>query len=189
MGWWTRFGRSHRPSNPSRDGGMLPPMQRRASPDTEPRRGRSPFWSGFLTGPLASVVPARWRGGVLVAIKAFHTGIFLSIFAALLLALWDGLRARPGPRTAIAGAVVLAETAVYVSNNQVCPLTPLAEELGAARGSVVDIFLPPPVARHIPLVSGSAALLALLLNLRALRRSSSLPSRRHCCTAPWASAR
>ena len=59
---------------------------------------------------------------------------------------------------------------LYVSNNQVCPLTPLAEEFGAERGSVVDMFLPAGVARRIPLVAGSAAMLALVLNLRSLAR-------------------
>jgi len=107
-----------------------------------------------------------------VAIKAFHTAIFASVFVALLLALWDGVRGRPARRTAIAGGMVLAETAVYLSNNQVCPLTPLAEDLGADRGSVVDLFLPAPVARQIPLVSGTAAILAIVLNLRALRRGA-----------------
>ena len=54
-------------------------------------------------------------------------------------------------------------------DNHVCPLTPLAEDLGAARGSVVDIFLLAWVASLISIVAGSAALLALILNLRALR--------------------
>lgn len=63
---------------------------------------------------------------------------------------------------------MLAESALYLSNNQVCPLTPLAEEFGAERGSVVDMFLPAAAARQIPLVAGSAAVIALVLNLRAL---------------------
>lgn len=67
---------------------------------------------------------------------------------------------------------MLAESVVFVSNNQVCPLTPLAEELGAERGSVVDIFLLDWAARRIPVVAGSAAVLALVLNLRALRDHS-----------------
>src|SRR5690606_38939993 len=103
--------------------------------------------------------------------KAVHTAIFFSISAAVALTVWDGLRGRPSRRTAIAGGVVLGETLVYISNNQVCPLTPVAEEFGAERGSVVDLFLPAAVARHIPLVAGSAAVLALALNLRALLRS------------------
>ena len=147
-------------------------MDSRASRGDDRERHRSPTWSGRLTRPIAAVIPPDAHDPILVAIKAFHTVIFASIFAALLLALWDGLRGRPRRRTAIAGGVVLAEAAVYVSNNQVCPLTPLAEELGADRGSVVDMFLPAPVARQIPLVSGSAAIGALVLNLWALRRTA-----------------
>ncbi|MGH2357012.1 MAG: hypothetical protein ACRDGJ_03240, partial [Candidatus Limnocylindria bacterium] len=64
----------------------------------------------------------------------------------------------------------------YVSNNQVCPLTPLAEEIGAERGSVVDNFLPDWAARRIPIVAGSAALLALFLNLRAWHAGTSVGS-------------
>jgi hypothetical protein len=131
---------------------------------------RQPTWSGYLTRPMAGWIPAGWRSQTLAAIKGIHTAIFFSVFGAVLLTLWDGARGRPGRRTAIAGGVVLAESALYVSNNQVCPLTPLAEEFGAERGSVVDMFLPATVARQIPLVAGSAAVLALVLNLRALAR-------------------
>lgn len=119
---------------------------------------------------MARWIPPRWRDGTLVAIKGIHTAIFFSVFAAVVLTLWDGLRGTPTRRTAIAGGVVLAESALYVSNNQVCPLTPLAEAFGAERGSVVDMYLPAAVARQIPLVAGSAALLALALNLRAILR-------------------
>jgi hypothetical protein len=85
---------------------------------------------------------------------------------AILLFAWDGLRERPGRRGAAALAVALGETAVYLSNNQVCPLTPLAEELGAESGSVVDIFLPGWLSRRIPLLGGSALVIGLVLNLR-----------------------
>jgi hypothetical protein len=132
--------------------------------------GRLPTWSGLITRPLASVIPPRWRDEALVAIKAIHTIIFASVFAAVLTTLWDGIRGAPRRRTGVAGGIVLTETALYLSNNQVCPLTPLAEEFGAARGSVVDMFLPAALARRTPLVAGSAAILALVLNLRALAR-------------------
>jgi hypothetical protein len=131
------------------------------------------MWSGAITAPLAGVIPSDRRDEALAAIKAIHTVIFASIAGATLVALWDGLRGRPRRRTAIAGGLVVMETAVYASNNQVCPLTPLAEELGAARGSVVDIFLPAWAAKRIPLVAGSAALFALIFNVRALRASAS----------------
>ena len=131
---------------------------------------RQPTWSGFLTRPMARWIPEAWRVGTLAAIKGIHTAIFVSISAAVLLTVWDGLRGSPRKRTAIAGGVVLGESVLYASNNQVCPLTPLAEEFGAERGSVVDLFLPAAAARQIPLVAGSAAVLALILNLRALLR-------------------
>jgi hypothetical protein len=131
---------------------------------------RQPAWSDVLTRRLARVIPASAGGQALLAIKAIHTALFFSIAAALVLTLWDGLHGRPSRRTAIAGAVVAAETATYLSNNQVCPLTPLAEQVGATRGSVVDMFLPAAVARRIPFVAGSAALLSMVLNGRALLR-------------------
>jgi hypothetical protein len=93
------------------------------------------------------------------------------VVAALLLFVWDGVRQRTGRRGALALGVALGETAVYVSNNQVCPLTPLAEELGAERGSVADIFLPDWFSRRIPLFGGSALIVGLVLNFgAALRR-------------------
>ena len=123
---------------------------------------------------MAQQIPEARRHQSLAIIKGIHTAIFFSVFAAVVVTVWDGLRGRPGRRTAIAGGAVLLESALYVSNNQVCPLTPLAEEFGADRGSVVDLFLPAAVARQIPLVAGSSAALALLLNLRALLRRAAL---------------
>jgi hypothetical protein len=129
---------------------------------------RTPVWSQVLTVPLARRVPPGWRRPVLVAIKGVHTLIFASVVAAILLFVWDGLRQRPGRRSAVALGVVLAETAVFASNNQVCPLTPLAEELGTERGSVADIFLPGWMSRRIPLFGGGALLLGIALNGRAM---------------------
>ena len=126
---------------------------------------------------MARFIPARLERAALVAIKAVHTVLFFSIASALVLTLWDGARGRPSRRTAVAGGVVVAETAIYLSNNQVCPLTPLAEQFGAERGSVVDMYLPASIARRIPLVAGSAAVLALGLNLRAVARGRSARQR------------
>jgi hypothetical protein len=95
-----------------------------------------------MTTRLAAFIPVRRRAAALDAIKALHTIIFASVGGAIGLFVWDGLRQRRGRRAAIALGIVLTESALYVSNNQVCPLTPLAEELGAERGSVADIFLP-----------------------------------------------
>lgn len=134
---------------------------------------RQPRWSGALTERLGRVIPATGRPAALTAIKAIHTVIFASVAGALVLFAWDGARQRPGRRAALTLGVALGETAVYVSNNQVCPLTPLAEELGAQGGSVVDIFLPDWFARRIPLIGGSALLVGVVLNSRAaLRRGT-----------------
>ena len=61
-------------------------------------------------------------------------------------------------------------SAIYGSNNQVCPLTPLAEELGAASGSITDIYLPGWLSRRIPVISSLALVVGMILNVDALRR-------------------
>jgi hypothetical protein len=131
------------------------------------RDPRAPVWSGALTGPLARSIPIRSRPAALSMVKGIHTAIFASVAACILLFLVDGLRGRSGRLGLTALAVAAAESAIYASNNQVCPLTPLAQELGAERGSVADILLPDWASRRIPLFGGSALLLALVLNLRA----------------------
>jgi hypothetical protein len=135
-----------------------------------PNAARRPLWSGALTAPLAAGIPSGARPTALGAIKAIHTAAFVAIAAAILLFVWDGLRGRGGRRAVVALSVALAESAIYVSNNQVCPLTPLAEELGAERGSVVDIFLPDWLSRRIPLFGSGALVLGLVLNLRTWLR-------------------
>jgi len=129
---------------------------------------RSPLWSQVFTRPLARIVPVAWRRAVVAGIKALHTGLFVGIGAAIVLFVWDGLRGKPTRRTATALGIALAESAVYVSNNQVCPFTPLAEELGAEDGAVADLFLPDWVSRRIPVVSSSVVVAGIGLNLRAL---------------------
>ena len=135
--------------------------------DARGQTRRTPAWSQHLTDPAARLIPHPWYGATLMAIKTIHTVLFASIGAAIALFVWDGVRASPRRRTACALGIALGEAAVYVSNNQVCPLTPLAEEFGAESGSVVDIFLPDAVARRIPVVSGTALVLGLALNGRA----------------------
>jgi len=107
----------------------------------------------------------------LTAVKAAHTAIFAAVGAALALIVWDGLRQRTSRRTVAAAAVALGETAVFVGNGFTCPLTPLAEELGADRGSVADIYLPGWFARRLPVIAGTALVAGLALNAIALARS------------------
>ncbi len=75
-------------------------------------------------------------------------------------------------KTAIAAGVVVGESLIFVGNRCRCPLTRVAEALGAACGSVTDIYLPLWLASYI--VPIHVPLLALALSLHArnfLRRS------------------
>lgn len=132
---------------------------------------RAPSWSGGLSTLMATHAPEASRPALLAGIRAIHTAVFFGVAGQIAVVVWDGLRQQPGRRTAYALAIALGESAVYASNNQVCPLTPLAEELGALDGSVTDIFLPERVSRRIPLIGGTALAVGLGLNLRALIRS------------------
>jgi hypothetical protein len=98
---------------------------------------------------------------------------FAAIAASVVVVDWDGLRASPRRRTAAAGVVALGETVVFLSNNQVCPLTPLAEELGATSGTVTDLYLPRWLSTRIPLIAGSALIAGLAMNGIALARRRS----------------
>ena len=129
-----------------------------------------PRWSGAITRPLATRIAPPWRRPALVFIKGVHTIAFFSISALIGVVVWDGVRSDPRRRTVGAALVALGEAAVYGTNNFVCPLTPLAEELGAARGTVTDLYLPTWLSTRIPLLGGAGLILGLVLNLRAARR-------------------
>ncbi len=131
---------------------------------TVARVAREPVWSEALTRPIAARMPARWRGAAVVMIKAIHTMAFFSIATLIASFTWDGIRHRSTRRTAAAGLIAIAESVVYATNNGVCPLTPLAEELGAASGSVTDIYLPDWLSRRVPLFGGSALVAGIAFN-------------------------
>src|SRR3954469_9295691 len=94
-----------------------------------------------------------------VALKAIHTLVFAGELAAILWLVVCGLLGRRDRSVGLATVAVGAEAVVFVTNGGVCPITPLTERLGAADGSVSDIFLPSAVARTIPI--WSTALLGL----------------------------
>lgn len=131
---------------------------------------RQPVWSDTLTVPLAAVIPVGRRTLALRAIKAFHTAAFVAISGAIVVFTWEGMRGRRGPVARAAASIAVAETIVYATNNQVCPLTPLAEQLGATSGSVTDIYLPACISERIPLVGGSVLLVGLVAQVVAWRR-------------------
>lgn len=132
---------------------------------------RIPAWSGRLTESITRQIPGPWRPAAALAIKAIHTAAFVLIASLVGLVAIDGARRQPRRRTALAAAVGVSEALLYVSNNQVCPLTPLAVELGAQSGTVTDIFLPDWVSRRVPIVSGTVLVVGLILNLLAWHKA------------------
>ncbi len=115
-------------------------------------------------------MPDLVRQAVLTLIKAVHTAAFVVIATSIVVVFADGLRGRPRRRTGVASVIALGECAVFAGNGFVCPLTPLAEDLGALKGSVSDIFLPDWFARRLPIFGSAVLGTGLALNLRALNR-------------------
>jgi hypothetical protein len=103
-----------------------------------------------------------------VALKTVHTGIFAGELVAILWLVVSGLLGRRDRTVVLAATAVAGEVAVFLANDGVCPITPLTERLGAAHGSVSDIFLPDAVARTIPVWSTALLVIAGLLHARAL---------------------
>jgi len=86
-------------------------------------------------------LPSSWRRPALVGVKAVHSLFYFSIEYCMGYLIYAGLRGRQDRRTAIAAGVVGGECLIFLGNRCRCPLTRLAENLGAASGSVTDIYL------------------------------------------------
>jgi hypothetical protein len=127
------------------------PKRQRAGSSTDERRGAA----------------AR---AALVAIKAVHTLAWFSIESCMAYVLYAGLAKRTDRRAAIAGAVVAGESLVFAANGFRCPLTDIAESLGAEHGSVTDIYLPPWFARNLLAIHTPLLVLTLFVHGRNLRR-------------------
>jgi hypothetical protein len=105
---------------------------------------------------------------ILASIKAFHSAVFLVMLAAIGWLVATGIVGRRDRSVALAAGLVAIESGVFIANDGVCPLTPLAERYGARRGGVSDIFLPDAVARTIPIWATSLVVLGALLHVRSL---------------------
>lgn len=105
----------------------------------------------------------------LAAVRAIHTAVFFVELASIGWLVVSGWLGRRDRTVAVAAGLVAAEGLVFVSNAGVCPLTPVAERLGARRGSVSDIFLPDAVARTIPQWSTALVAVAVVLHVRSAR--------------------
>jgi hypothetical protein len=127
----------------------------------------------------ASIAPT------LVAIRAVHTGVFFAELASILWLLVSGLLGRRDRSVAVAAALVAGESAVFLANDGVCPLTPLAERHGAERGSVSDIYLPDALARTIPVWATALVAAAVVLHGIGMARASRSRQPSGPTPAPW----
>ena len=106
------------------------------------------------------------NASALMAVKAVHTAIWFSIEAAMGYWLYAGIRGRADRKAAIAAGVVAAECLIFLANGAHCPLTKVAEKLGAESGSVTDIYLPRWLARHLPVIHVPLVVIACVLHWR-----------------------
>jgi hypothetical protein len=101
----------------------------------------------------------------ILQVKVVHTVVFWILSLCVLYALFSGIADRVTTWTWVAIGLLLAESVVLVMAGWTCPLTLLAERLGAPRGSVADIFLPAWLADRIFPVCGTLYGIALVLVL------------------------
>jgi len=100
-------------------------------------------WRGRTRTDPARPTRTRGRDDVpLTLIKAAHTLAWFSIESCMAYVLYAGAARRTGRGAALTGAVVAGESLIFAANGFRCPLTLLAEKIGAADGSVTDIWLP-----------------------------------------------
>lgn len=143
--------------------------------DTEEKTSDDHAFAVRKSAPERQTMIESTNGGSaprLALVKGVHTAVFWLELGSIVWLVVTGIVGRRDRTVAVAAALVAAEAAVWVANDRICPLTPLAERYGAVSGSVSDIWLPGPVARTIPQWSTALLVLAGLLHLRAARRSS-----------------
>ena len=113
-----------------------------------------------------------WRKPALVSVKAVHSLIYFFIEFCIGYLIYAGLKGREDRRTAIAAGAVISESLIFVGNRCRCPLTGVTEALGAASGSVTDIYLPDFLASHLVPIHVPLLALALCLHTRNFLQQS-----------------
>lgn len=105
-------------------------------------------------------------------IKAVHTAIWATVEAAVGYLIFSGITKRTNRLVTGSAALVVAETAIFTINGFTCPLTQLAESVGADSGSVTDIYLPRWLARNLPAIHIPLAIVILYLHRERFRTAS-----------------
>jgi hypothetical protein len=98
-------------------------------------------------------------------IKMIHTLIFWVLSLCVIYSLLSGILGHITVWTWVAVGLVLVESVILMLSGWTCPLTLLAERLGAVRGSVADLFLPMWLANQIFPVCGTTFVVAIALLL------------------------
>jgi hypothetical protein len=109
------------------------------------------------------------RSSALAGVKLVHTLAWFSIESCMAYVLYAGFAGESDRRAAVAAGVVAGETLVFAVNGFRCPLTTLAENLGAESGSVTDIYLPSWLADNLPAIHVPLIGLAVFLHARNIR--------------------
>ncbi len=86
----------------------------------------------------------------LKVIRCVHTVVFVALGAGVLETFRAGIFQRPSRATGPAIVATFGEGLILLASGNRCPLTGLAEDMGAADGRVSDMFLPSWFARRIP---------------------------------------
>ncbi|HBE17002.1 MAG TPA: hypothetical protein DEG17_26330 [Cyanobacteria bacterium UBA11149] len=101
-------------------------------------------------------------------IKFVHTLIFWILSLSVLYSLFSGIFDRITSWTWVAVGLVLIESIVLMISGWTCPLTLLAQRLGAQQGSVSDLFLPKWFADRIFPICGTTFVVAIAILLLRL---------------------
>ena len=99
----------------------------------------------------------------LFQIEVVHTAIFFILSACVLFLLHSAVAGPITVWTWVALGLVTAETIVLALSGWQCPLTVLAERMGAKEPGVADLFLPKWLADRIFPVCGTTFVLSCLL--------------------------
>ncbi|MFC2021398.1 hypothetical protein ACFLU1_06445 [Chloroflexota bacterium] len=84
----------------------------------------------------------------LLVIKVFHSLIAFFMLGCLFYILYAGITATFNWFLPVAIVAIFIEGGALILNEWRCPLTTLAENWGAEKGSVVDLFMPGIIARN-----------------------------------------
>ena len=95
--------------------------------------------------------------------KLIHTLVFAVLSACVVYTLYSGIFNHVTHWTWLAVVIVLGEGIILKANGWRCPLTTVAEKLGAASGSVTDIFLPKWFADRVFSICGITFTVACIL--------------------------